>query len=499
MGGEGVHYRPMRGAHPSVNRTGRDQRLQHINRPAPLRQPMTQGAVGPLLFRLTVPVAWGVLSLLGYRLAEAWFVGQLGPAALAAISFAFPVTMVVLSLSIGLGAGASSVIARALGAREEGVPRLVADALLLTALLGTACAVAGMLGAGWLARLLGAGPDLAPLIAGYLRIWFPASVLILVASVGLSAARAAGDATFQGSAMVASSLLNLGLAPPAILGGFGYRGLGLAGAPVASLLAWTPLLIATIWRLRRLDLLSFDHLDPAAFLRSSRRILRVGAPAAATNTVIPVAAGIITSLLAPYGHQAVAGFGLGSRIESVAMVPFFALSAVMNPFAGQNAGAGCPGRVREAMRVVAVFCAVLGAVLALGLYLGRGWVASRFTGDPSTLHAAVLYLTLVPLSYGPAGVIAIANAAFNGLNRPLSAVAVSVARTLVVNVPVAWAGGRLFGVPGIFLGICVSNLVVGVGSGLWVYAASDRRPRPRAGTLADSLVKTAAPAQPGAD
>ena len=502
MGGEGVHYRPMRGAHPGVNRAGRTELLRLQNRPGPpARQPMTQGPVGPLLFRLTVPVGWGVLSLLGYRLAEAWFVGRLGPDSLAAISFAFPVTMVVLSLSIGLGAGASSVIARALGACEEGVPRLVADALLLTVVLGSVCAALGVVEAGWLARLLGAGADLAPLIAGYFRVWFPASVLILVASVGLSAARAAGDSTFQGLAMVASSLLNLGLAPLAILGGFGHHGLGLIGAPVASLLAWLPLLAATVWRLRYLHLLSFDHLELAAFQCSARRILRVGLPAAATNTVIPIAAGIVTWLLAPYGHQVVAGFGLGSRVESVAMVPFFALSAVMNPFAGQNAGAGCPWRVREAMRVVAVFCAALGAVLALGLYAARFWVASRFTGDPLTLHAAVLYFTLVPLSYGPAGVIAIANAAFNGLNRPFSAVVVSVARTLLVNVPVAWVGGRLFGVTGIFLGICISNVVVGIGSGLWLYAAcsasGQERPLPVLGTRDGSLVKTAS-SVPGA-
>jgi Na+-driven multidrug efflux pump len=68
--------------------------------------------------------------------------------------------------------------------------------------------------------------------------------------------------------------------------------------------------------------------------------------------------------------------------------------------------------------------------------------------------------------------IAIANAAFNGLNRPFSAVIVSVARTLLVNVPVAWIGGRILGVPGIFLGICVSNLLVGVASGLWVLSVT---------------------------
>jgi putative MATE family efflux protein len=433
---------------------------------------MTEGPVGPLLFRLTVPLAWGILAVLGYRLAEAWFVGALGAEALAAISFAFPITMVVLSLSIGLGAGTSSVIARALGAREPGVPRLVADALILTLLLATICAVIGVAEARPLARLLGAGPSLVPAIAAYLQVWFPTAILILLPQVGLSAARAAGDATFQGVAMIASTLLNLAFVPFMISGAFGYPGFGLVGAPIATALAWLPLLFATIWRLRRLHILSFEHLEFDEFLHSSRRILRVGVPAAATNTVIPISAGIITALLAPYGHDVVAGFGLGSRVESVAMVPFFALSAVMNPFAGQNFGAGRIFRVREAMRVTATFCGVLGVALAIVLYVGRHWIASRFTSDEAVMSAAMMYLALVPLSYGPGGMIAIANAAFNGLNRPFSAVIVSVARTLLVNVPVAWIGGRVFGVPGIFLGICVSNLVVGVASGLWVLSVT---------------------------
>jgi putative MATE family efflux protein len=429
---------------------------------------MTEGPVGTCLFKMTTPLFWGILAVLAYRLAEAWFVGALGARALAAISFAFPVTMVVLSLSIGLGAGTSSVIARALGAREEGVPRLVADSLILTLLLAAICAVAGVLGARPLARLLGASPDLVPDIAAYLRVWFPTAILILLPQVGLSAARAAGDSAFQGIAMIASTLLNLAILPVTVFGAFGLPGFGLIGAPMATGLAWLPLLGATMWRLRQLHILSFEQLRLDEFLRSSRRILRVGLPAAATNTVIPVASGIITALLAPYGHEVVAGFGLGSRVESVAMVPFFALSAVMNPFAGQNLGAGRIGRVREAMRKLAVFCVLLGAAEAVLLYGGRTWISSRFTGDTAVIAASIMYLAFVPVSYGPGGMIAIANAAFNGLNRPFAAVVVSVARTLLVNVPIAWLGGRFFGVPGVFLGICVSNVLVGVASWAWV-------------------------------
>ncbi len=439
---------------------------------------MTEGAVGPLLMHLTIPVAWGILALFAYRLAEAWFISRLGPQALAAAGFAFPITMVVLSVSIGLSAGTSSVIARALGNQEAGVPRLVADSLILTALVGAAFAVAGMATAGWLARLLGAGPDIVPLIALYLRVWFPSVVLILVAQVGLSAARAAGDATFQGTAMVASSLLNLAFAPFLILGVFNIPGLGLVGAPLASLAAWVPLLAATVWRLEQLDLLSFDQMRLDAFLVSTRRILRVGLPAAGTNAVIPFATGVITRLLSGYGPLVVAGFSLGGRVEAMAMVLFFALSAVMNPFAGQNSGPARITRVREAMRVTAWFCAGFGALLAAVLYVGRFWIARLFTHDTAVVASMTMYLALVPISYGPGGFIAIANAAFNGLNRPLAAVAISVARTLVVNVPVAWIGGRLFGAAGVLLGICVSNVLVGVGSFVWVYSAT-RYPRER--------------------
>jgi putative MATE family efflux protein len=434
---------------------------------------MTEGPVSACLFKMTMPLFWGILAVLAYRLAEAWFVGALGSKALAAISFAFPVTMVVLSLSIGLGAGTSSVIARALGAKEEGVPRLVADSLILTLVLAAVCAVAGVLGARPLAWLLGAGPDLVPDIAAYLRVWFPTAILILLPQVGLSAARAAGDSAFQGFAMIASTLLNLAILPVTVFGAFGLPGFGLAGAPLATGLAWLPLLGATLWRLRQLHILSFEQLRLDEFLVSSRRILRVGLPAAATNTVIPVASGIITALLAPYGHEVVAGFGLGSRVEAVAMVPFFALSAVMNPFAGQNLGACRVGRVREAMRKLAVFCLVLGAAEALVLYAGRDWISSRFTSSTAVIAASVMYLAFVPLSYGPGGMIAIANAAFNGLDRPFAAVLVSVARTLLVNVPVAWLGARLFGVAGVFFGICAANVLVGVASWVWVMAVTD--------------------------
>lgn len=73
---------------------------------------MTVGPVGATLVRLTVPMLAALLAMIGYSVAETWFIARLGPHALAAVSFTFPVTMVVISLAIGLGAGTSAVVAR---------------------------------------------------------------------------------------------------------------------------------------------------------------------------------------------------------------------------------------------------------------------------------------------------------------------------------------------------------------------------------------------------
>ena len=449
--------------------------MQGVAAPAPApaapRASMTSGPVASMLLRLTAPMVGGIMATIGYSVAETWFIGRLGAQALSAVSFTFPVTMVVISLAIGLGAGTSAVVARALGAGEADARSLVVDGLLLAAMVGVAAALAGELLMGPLFRAMGAPDALLPLIRGYLTLWFPAAALFMTSIVGLSAARAAGDARFQGAAMAGAAGINVLLVGPMIFGAGPFGGFGLRGAAVANLLAWSCLLAAALWRLRGLGLLG-KFPSPARFIASAQRIGRVGIPAAATNTIIPVSAGVVTAILATYGTEAVAGFGVAGRIESLAMVGAFALSAIMNPFAGQNAGAGRLDRVREAMRVTVWFCLAYGALLAAILWFAAPAVARLFTTDPAVQAMVVWYLHIVPLSFGAAGIIAVVNSAFNGLNRPGAAVVVSLARMAVVNIPVAWLGGVLFGAPGVFLGVCVANIVVSAGATWWVWRAT---------------------------
>jgi Na+-driven multidrug efflux pump len=398
---------------------------------------------------MTVPMVWAILGMMLFNVTDTWFVAQLGSEPLAAMSFTFPVIMVMTSLGIGLMAGTSSVIARVVGAGDmDQVRRLAADAVTLALLVSLALSVVGIASLDWLFTLMGASPRVLALIRDYMVIWYAGFVLVLVPMVGIGAVRATGDTKLQARLMLAAAAINLILDPLLIFGWLGFPRLELQGA--------------------RMRLVGSPLTPLPALWRSWKRILHIGLPAAGTNVIIPVSAGIIVALLAGFGDRAVAGFGAATRIEGLTLVVFYAMSAIIGPFVGQNLGARKAERIVESLRVSAVFCLSLGVVAAALLWLLAPQLSRLFSDDPRVIAVTTSYLRIVPWSYGAAGIIMVMNAAFNGIGRPLPAVTISVVRTLVLYVPLAYAAAHLFGVPGIFAAACFSDLLSGIIAYAWV-------------------------------
>jgi len=442
------------------------------------RARLTEGPVARHLVVMAVPMASGLLATMTFNLVDTYFVGQLGVDELAALSFTFPVVMILISLAVGLGAGTASAVSRAIGsADEETVRRLVTDALILALLVVAAVSALGVLTIAPLFRLLGAPERLLPLIADYMRIFYAGVVFLVVPMVGMSAIRATGEARLPGLIMIVTALINVALDPLLIFGLAGFPRLELEGAALATVIARGLGFAATIWLLgARLGLLTLALPSRRSLTRSWRSLLHVGLPAIGTNTIIPVATGVITAMLAGYGAATVAGFGVAARVEAFAMIVFYALSAVMNPFVGQNHGAGRTGRVDEALRVTALVCVAFGLASAAVLAAAARDIAALFTDDPRAIEVAALYLWIVPVSYGAAGMVMVGNAAFNGLGRPLPAVAISVTRMFGLYVPLAYVGGLILGAPGVFAGTAAANLAVGIGAYVWCRRACRRRP-----------------------
>ncbi len=412
---------------------------------------------------------WGILAMMAINATDTWFVAQLGASELAAMSFTFPVIMVLISLGIGMMAGTSSVLARAIGRGDQArARRLATDASLLALLLSLGLTAAGLATIGPLFRLLGAGDAILPLVYEYMSVWYAGFVCFLVPMVGMGAIRATGDTRLQGGLMIGAAFLNLVLDPLLIFGWLGFPRLELQGAALATVLARAVMLLVGFWFIHfRFRMLTFARPRPAEVWASWRSVLHVGLPAAGTNVIIPASLAVVVAMIAQSGAYAVAGFGVATRIEALALVVFFAMSAIIGPFVGQNQGAGKCERVLEAMRESARFCIALGLLIALGLGLAAAPLIRLFNDHPEVVAVGAAYLYIVPISYGAAGIIMIANAAFNGLGRPLPAVVLSLTRMVFLYLPLAWLGGRLFGTGGIFAAACTANLLVGAGAYLW--------------------------------
>jgi len=171
--------------------------------------------------------------------------------------------------------------------------------------------------------------------------------------------------------------------------------------------------------------------------------------------------------VAQFGQEAVAGFGVASRIEGLTIMALMALSAGMTPFVGQNFGAKRLDRVEGGIRWAYRFSLFYGLGVAAVIGLLAPFIAAIFTKSPEAQHAAVLQMRIVPLGYLALGVSMAVNGSFNAMGKPMAAMIVSLTRTILVYAPLAWVLSSLFGLVGIYVAACTASLVAGALGFFW--------------------------------
>ena len=433
---------------------------------------LTQGPVGGNLRRQATPFAFGLVAIFSFEAIDLFFISQLGDAPLAAIGFTLPVIWLLYGIGIGFEAGAASCVSRAVGKGEQTLARrLTTDTAMLAALVALGLCLIGLATIGPVFGMLGAPDSLMPQIRDYMSVWYWVAPLDAALWTCLASIRARGNALLESKIITLSALLNLVLDPLFIFGWLGFPRMEIQGAAMATLVSVLIMLVFTIWHLNRNLHVFANVIAPAReILDSWKHMLAIGIPAIITNAIIPVSSGIVVAMVAAYGVDAVAGFGIAMRIEPMALIPFYALSAVSSPFFGQNYGAQRFDRLVEARRVIARFCLGFGLLLAIAAGILAVPLVSLFT-DSTTIHeVAVGYIWMVSLSWGAYGIVMSVNASFNGSGRPLPGVVISSCRVIFVFLPLAFAGRYLFDLDGLFAASALANIVVGLAAFIWLGA-----------------------------
>lgn len=433
---------------------------------SPRTRLLLEGPVARTLLWLAAPNVLVMVLQAAVSTLDAVFVGWLGSAALAGVSLVFPLVMLMQTMSAGgMGGGVASAVARALGAgRRADADALVIHAIVIALVMGGAFTLTLELAGPALYRTMGGTDEVLSAAVAYSRVLFGGAVAYWLFNTLGSAIRGTGNMAVPASVMVASGLLYLALSPALILGWGPLPRLGIAGAAVASVLSFG---------LGSLALLGFlvagrSLVRPVLHGRGLRRalfweILRVGAPGALNTVFTNLTIVVLTALVGPFGATALAGYGMGARLEYLQIPIVFGLGSGLVTMVGTSIGAGDRARaVRVAWVGAGMAAGITGAIGILAALFPHAWLG-LFTADPAVLAAGTRYLTIVGPFYGFFGAGLALYFASQGAGRLLWPLCAGFTRLVV-----AGAGGWLAvrglggGLPGLYMTMAAALVVLGV-------------------------------------
>ncbi|MFN3864362.1 MAG: MATE family efflux transporter [Erythrobacter sp.] len=445
-----------------------------MNAPEQSLPKLVSGSIPGHLVSQTLPAVIGVAAIMSIGIVDAYFIGQLGSAPLAAISFIFPVAVASTSLGVGVMVGINSVVARALG---EGDPQRAARranfGIVFATLVGVVMGLSLWLAIDPVFSAMNAPPALMPLIRAYMTPYacgFPLSLAIMgfngvLRGQGEAKRTSTVSITYAAANWVLNPLLIVGA--PGVLGGF--EGLGIAGSAYATVIGWGIGVLTALVLLRGTALpLNLRLLKDCNLAEQARAIIRVGLPAAFSNAINPLGLSILTALVAREGEAAVAGFGAAGRLQSFVIVPLLGLSGAIGAIVGQNWGAGRYDRARAAALYAAGFCVVWGLGVALAMFAAGERFAQVFTDDPAVVAQFALYLKIAAWGYAGFGLLIVGNGIMNAVDKASLALMQSVARVFLVMLPVALLLQPGLGSAAIFTAELAANLFGAVSAVLLV-------------------------------
>ncbi len=411
-----------------------------------VRKRMTEGPVGPSLIRLAVPMIFGLVSIMLFNLVDTFYISLIGVRELVAISFTFPVTFTLMSFSFGIGIGAAAVISRAIGEGDQHrVQRLTTDSLLLVALIIICVAGLSFFALDSIFTLMGASAESLPLIKEYMIPWLSGVVFVVIPIVGNSAIRATGDTKTPSWIMIIAAGVNAVLDPLLIFGYGPFPELGIQGAAIATVISYISIMIAGLWVLGiRERMLTITWPGIAEILRSWKALLYIGIPAMVTQLLFPFSNAVLTRIAADLGDATVAAFGVGTRIESIAMIGSMALSSVLIPFIGQNYGAGNFDRIKGASRFSLRFAFVWGTAAWVILALFSGGIAWAFSDDPEIQNFIQQFFWIVPFGFAFHGISQLVSASCNALHRPFHSTTINILRLFLFLIPLVYLGSQIW-------------------------------------------------------
>jgi putative MATE family efflux protein len=395
----------------------------------------------PTLLKLALPNTIAMFGSTLVAVAETSYIGRLGIEPLAGIALVFPFVMLTQMMSAGaMGGGVSSAISRALGAgNRDRAATLALHAAIIGACGGIFFTVMMLLFGRQFFTLLGGRGRVLEQACDYSQVLFSGAIAIWLVNTLASVLRGTGDMRLPSATLIGTAVVQIVVGGSLGLGLFGLPQFGMRGVAAGQLIAFTLGAIFLLWYLvsgrGRLTLkFSAFTFQRGMFID----ILKVGAVSCLSPLQSVLTILIFTKIVAGFGTETLAGYGMGSRLEFLLIPIAFAFGVSSVPMVGMAIGAGLVTRARRvawtAGAAAGLSVGLVGLIVAVKPAL---WV-SLFTGDPGVTAAANSYFAWAGPGFGFFGMGTCLYFASQGAAKVVGPVLASTVRLLMVAVGGWW-------------------------------------------------------------
>jgi len=420
-----------------------------------------------MLVKLAIPNSIAVITMTSIILSDAKFVGQLGTTALASLAVVFPFQSLLQMMSAGaIGGGVASSLARALGAGDtekaeeaawHSLLIMVVMAAIYTSVLGIFCRP--------IFSILGARGEVLDGSVTYARVLFGAAFMGWLFFVGSSWLRAIGQIFLLSKIVIISSISQIILSGSFTLGWGPFPATGISGPAVATVVCHSVAggYMVYVMTGNKLDI----KLRPYKFnIGAVRDIMKVGGIGLINSTSIALSVVVVTWVIGRYGDEALAGYGLGSRLEIILTPIAFGIGSIVTIAVGANFGAKQFVRARKIAWMGCAATFVITSIIGLGSAIEPGLWLDRFTSDPEVYKHGALYFVIAGPFYGFFGGGQALYFANQGTGHMVIPVLISLARLILVCSVGILSVLLLWDLSVIFWGVGIGLVVIGTGLSL---------------------------------
>lgn len=424
------------------------------------------GPILPTLLSLSGPTIVVLLVQTGVGVAETYFVSNLGTDALAGVALVFPALMLMQMMSNGgIGGGVSSAVARALGAgRKADADALAWHSIVVGVAFGVVFTAAEWFGGRWLFHSMGGTGDVLAASLGYGNVVFAGSILIWLTSLLAAALRGAGNVMVPALVTLIGAAIIVPLSPALIFGWGPLPRMGVAGAGTAVVVYYSVATTMLILYLRSRN--SPLRLGGSAIQwRLLRDILKVGGLSALSTVQMNLTVAIVTGMVGRFGADAVAGYGIASRLDYLLIPLVFGIGTGALTMVGTNVGAGNFVRARRIAWTAGLFGAGITELIGIAAASEPHAWLGLFSDEPAVLATGTLYFRTVAPFYGLVGLGMLLYFAGQGAGRVFWPVMAGLARLVIAGV-----GGWLIvaqmglGLPTLFVAVAFASIAYGGGT-----------------------------------